>query len=156
MRIGDVEYTRSVVHANLATLNESEIETVNFAIGIKIRALLTRVQVTQRLSGVTTEGNSVFLENGDAIGAGITEAQLFSDVRAFPIYQQRNSLSTNGMTNYWGPRETLWWKILLPTVRIHFVDTVATSQSWQCVLHYRFAELTDDEIIEIAAQRAQE
>lgn len=155
MRIGDVEYTRSIVHANLASANVSEVERIHFALGIKIRPLLTRVQVTNRIQGVATGGTTVFLENGDAVNAGLSEVNLYADERALPIYQNRNQLSTEGMTNFWGPRETLWWKILLPQVRIHFVDSVITSTQWRVVLHYRFAELTDDEIIEIAAQRAQ-
>ncbi len=156
MRIGDIEYTRTVIHTNLAAANASEVEIINFAVGIKVRALLTRIQVTNRIQGVATGGTTVSFENGDSVGAGLTEVQMYSDLRLFPVYQNRNQLSTNGMVNFWGPRETTWWKLLFPTVRLHFVDSVITGTQWKCVLHYRFATLTDDEITEIAAQRSQE
>lgn len=153
MRIGDIEYTRNInVNAVGAT---SEISTVNFALGMKIRPLLVRVGVAMKTVSAATTDWGVFLENATDAGAGSTTAQMLTDVRMFTLYYQRQTLSTNGMSVTGPmPHQTLWWKMLLPQIQIHTI-AVAAGDDINIVLHYRFAELTDDEIIEIAAQRAQ-
>lgn len=153
MKIGDIEYTRKV-GVLTDTLQESEFTQVNFALGIQIRPLLTRVSCYLATAQAVTGNQIVFLENGDAIAETQTAAALIADARALPIHDIDTALSTNGMGFSW-PHESTWWKILLPTVRIHLVATVLSVSRVMVLLHYRFAELTADEIVEIAAQRAQ-
>lgn len=153
MRISDIEYTR-VINWNVAGTT-SELETVNFALGIQIRPILVRAQCSIKTVGVTTLDWGVWMENGESVGAGSTSAAMLTDSRLFPLLFQRQSISTNGMSvtgPY--PHETNWWKLMLPTVQV-FAIGAAIGDDIACVLHYRFAELTSDEIIEIAAQRAQ-
>jgi len=152
MRIGDIEYTR---HANAATAstNSSVRSLITFALGIKIRALLTRAQVFSADASAVTGQQGVFLENGTSVPTGLSTQGLIDDGRAHPLYITDQALSTNGMGQQVG-LETMWWKILLPDVRLHYVSTLAVTR-FVVTLHYRFVELTDDEIVEIAAQRAQ-
>ncbi len=153
MRIGDIEYTRGLT-ISTAAANSSVRGLLNYALGIKIRPLLTRVQCFIVDAGAGTGGQGIFLENGTAIDPGITLAALAADLRSHPLYISDQALSTNGMAITRG-FESTWWKILMPDVRIHAVSTVLAAMTISITLHYRFAELTDDEIIEIAAQRAQ-
>lgn len=152
MRIGDLEYTEVIDHVNLATTSLGE--NVNFSTGPKIRPLLTRAQVTMNLIGVTTLDAGVWLENDQQIGDGSTTVTLMEDQRAFPLYHVRQSISTNGAFVLTTPWETLWWKLLMPRVRVHAIG-YASGDEAVTVLHYRWVELTDDEIIEVAAQRSQ-
>ncbi len=154
MKIGDIEYTRSVHKGVIGTLDESERVELSFALGIQIRPLLTRVQVTALSGSAVSQTAIVSMENGSAMGAGLSTAALFREERAFPLWARRTTLVTSGINARTGPWETMWWKILLPDVTLHFAETTVVHE-WHVVLHYRFAELTSDEIVEIAAQRAQ-
>ena len=150
MRIGDVEYTRSV--AARLTGATSEIRSVSFATGLKARPLLTRVQAGGVGKLATSNSWGVFLENSNDVGAGLSIDSLMADEnRVHPLYIQRMTLVTSGISNLPGLTETLWWKILMPNIQIHFVGP--DTEEMFATLHYRFAELTDDEIVEIAAQR---
>lgn len=151
MRIGDIEYTRSV--AARLTGATSEIRDVGFATGIKVRPLLTRVQAGTKGGIATSDSYGVFLENGEEVAAGFSIDSLMADEsRTHPLYIARMTLVTSGISNIDCLKETLWWKILMPSIRIHFVGP--NTEEMFCTLHYRFAELTADEIVEIAAQRA--
>lgn len=153
MKIGDIEYTRNINFNMAGTV--SEIEVVNFALGIKIRPLLVRAQVSMKTVSVATTDWGVWFENGTTTGAGSTTAGILTDSRMFNLYYQRQSLSTNGMSVTGPmPHTTWWWKILMPQITIETVG-VAAGDDVQITLSYRFVELTDDEIVEIAAQRAQ-
>ncbi len=153
MRIGDIEYTRSFA-STTAVANTSVRQSLRFAVGIKVRALMTRVQCFQPTAGAGTGGAGVFLENGGSVPAALSIAALADDERAMPVFMYDQALSTNGLATT--PMfESLWWKILLPDVTMHFVSSVLAAATFRGTLHYRFAELTDDEIVEIAAQRAQ-
>ncbi len=153
MRIGDIEYTRRLV-GSTAVANSSVRVATSFALGIKVRPLLTRVQVWPFDAGAGTGGQAVFFENAQDVATALTIATLRDDARLHPIYVNDQALSTNGLAQVVG-FESTWWKILMPDMRIHFVSSVLASWSAVVNLHYRFVELTDDEIIEIAAQRAQ-
>ncbi len=152
MRIGDIEYTR---HTNAATAvtNSSVRTALSFALGIKVRPLLTRVQVGSADASAVTGQQGVFLENGQSVPTGLSTQGLIDDGRVHPLYLTDQALATNGMGQQ-VMLETMWWKILMPDIRIHWVSTLAVTR-FVATLHYRFVELTDDEIIEIAAQRAQ-
>jgi hypothetical protein len=131
----------------------SEIRDVSFATGIKVRPLLTRVQAGTVGKLATSDSYGVFLENGDDVGAGFSIDGLLADEnRVHPLYISRITLVTSGISNIACMFETQWWKILMPNVRVHFVGP--DTEELFATLHYRFAELTDDEIVEIAAQRA--
>lgn len=158
MRIGDIEYTRRVVLAQ-SVINTAVREEISFAVGIKVRALLTRVQVAVDGAAVVTGAQGVWLENGNSIAGGVTNGALQRDVRAFPVYFHDRAISITvegGLFGVTDMQETMWWKILFPQVTLHIADTTVAAIEGMVTLHYRFAELTDDEIIEIAAQRAQE
>ena len=154
MRIGDLEYTR---HINMTTVaaNTPFIAPVSFAVGIKVRPLLTRVQVHPSGASAVTGSQGVFLENGDGIVAGQTFGTLMADSRALPLWTHDNAISAGGFVGTVVSFETTWWKLLLPTIQVMLVDVIISTVETNVILHYRFAELTDDEIIEIAAQRAQ-
>ena len=153
MRIGDIEYTKSVVHG-IAVATTPETERIEFAIGIRIRPLLVRVQVNiETIGAAATNQIRVYLENGDA-AVPANSAAMPVDVRLMPIGTLSWFLTTSGFSAWQTPIETNWWKLLMPTVTLHYEGT-NVAESIKTVLHYRFAELTDDEIIEIAAQRAQ-
>lgn len=152
MQIGDIEYTREIFFEPSAATSESV--NVSYALGIQIRPLLVRTQVSYQFLSAATSEAIVALENGNGIPQGLTGAALMADNRAHLLYFQRRTLVTSGLANYVGPHELLWWKILLPDVTLHFVpDTVDANV--KVSLHYRFATLSDQEIVEIAAQRAQ-
>lgn len=153
MKIGDIEYTRTL-RIGLSGANSSEFATINFALGIKVRPLLTRVGVFPLGADAVTGGQFVAFENGAAIAAGITLANLRADLRVHPIYSTDMALVTSGISQV-VPFESTWWKILMPDVRVHGVSVNSAIGDYRVELHYRFAELTDDEIIEIAAQRSQ-
>ncbi len=156
MRIGDIEYTRVIQFGAQGTVNESELIDVSFALGIKIRPLLVRTLVAAAdVVGATTGGYGCFFENSREIPSDSTLNALVADERAHPLFTVRQVLNTNGMTQL-VPQERTWWKILLPNIRLHSVATAQTAVvNVSVTLAYRFAELTDDEIVEIAAQRAQ-
>lgn len=154
MKIGDLEYTR---HVNGTTVgaNTPLIIPVSFAVGIKIRPLLTRVQVHPTGASAVTGSQAVFLENGNGIVAGQTLGTLLTDTRAWPLWTHDNAISAGGFVGTVTSFESTWWKLLLPDIQVIIVDVIITAVEVNVNLHYRFAELTDDEIIEIAAQRAQ-
>jgi len=102
-----------------------------------------------------TGGQGVWFENSNDVDAGATLAATRSDTRLLPIWTQDNALATNGMGQVVS-FEMLWWKILLPQVRLHAVSVTTGVLDAVVLLSYRFAELTDDEIVEVAAQRAQQ
>lgn len=153
MRIGDIEYTR---HFTLITntVNESIVQNISFALGIKVRPLLTRVGVFCTSAQAITGLIEAYLENSEDIAAGITGNALEADQRAHPIWMMDFALATSGM-GFTMPFQTDWWKLLMPNIQIHLVASTLAVAEIVGTLHYRFAELTDDEIIEIAAQRAQ-
>lgn len=153
MRIGDVEYTRHVGIDQAAGGVTQGVE-VQFAVGIKIRALLVRTSTTLRNLVALTNDAGAWLENGNAIAAGLSVGAMMADSRAFTIAFERRTLLTSGFPVVQYPREVKFWKILLPTVTIH-ANLATAGDDTEVILHYRFAELTDDEIVEIAAQRAQ-
>lgn len=153
MQIGDVEYTRYIEGPVGAVIQESRNVDVSFAVGIKVRALLTRVGCFNVTAQAITGAQACFLENGQSIGATLTLGALLGDGRALPLHMTDYALSTNGM-GISRPFETMWWKILQPEVRLHSVGTTLAATQFLYVLHYRFATLTDDEIVEIAAQRS--
>ncbi len=152
MRIGDIEYA---VRVRLAPgiANTSVLSRIQFALGIKVRPLLTRVQAWNLGASAATGGQLIGLENGNSINTGITLAALRDDTRMLPVWAQDNALATNGM-GFAIPFESTWWKILMPEITIHGVSLLAPVLQSIVTLHYRFAELTDDEIVEIAAQRS--
>jgi len=152
VRIGDIEYTRTINNGDYGTV--SEITPVSFALGIKVRPLLVRTQVTRQPNTTATSSGGCWLENGSSVPAGLTATLCLEEPRLFPLDFMRQTLTTSGVGLGQWPTELTWWKILLPDVSIHFVGNAAAEEG-QCTLHYRFVELTDDEIIEIAAQRAQ-
>ena len=153
MRIGDLEYTRHVeIDTTVALISVNSL--VSYAVGIKVRPLLTRVQVTMHTAGAVSGSAGVFLENGESVPVGLDFNALLNDARVSPLAFLQKSLVTSGFPNVLYPVETMWWKLLLPTIALHFVAPNAGDDA-SVILHYRFAELTDDEIIEIAAQRAQ-
>lgn len=151
MRVGDLEFMARVQLAAGAA-DTSTFATINFALGIRTRPLLTKVQVFPFGATAVTSAQGVFLENGAAIAAGQSLAALRTDARLSPIWSQDSALSTNGMGLTF-PFQTDWSTILQPDVRIHEAQTVAATGIYVVLLHYRFAELTPDEIVEIAAQR---
>lgn len=154
MRIGEVEYTRRF-NVDQTVIDTSGFADITFAVGIKIRPLLTRIQATIMDAAAITGRGSVMFENSQQVGAAQTAATLDADDRLFPIANVDQALATNGMGRIVGPIETQWWKILLPDTRFHIVHNTIAGFGAVVVLHYRFAELTDDEVVEIAAQRAQ-
>lgn len=154
MRIGEVEYTRRF-NLDQTVINTSAFGDIAFALGIKIRALLTRVHCTIMDQGAITGRGSVFFENSQMVAGAQTAATLEADDRLFSIGNSEAALVTSGFPTITGPVETQWWKILLPDTRFHIVHNTIAGFGAVVTLHYRFAELTDDEIVEIAAQRAQ-
>lgn len=154
MRIGETEFTRRF-NLDQTVIDTSVFGDISFAVGIKVRALLTRIQATIMDAGAITGRGSVFWENGQGVPAAQTAATLEADDRLFNIANHEGALSTNGFNIVTGPVETTWWKILLPDTRFHIVHNTIAAFGAIVTLHYRFAELSDDEILEIAAQRAQ-
>lgn len=152
MRIGDVGYTRVVDLDTAGTT--SELIPIQFAVGIKVRALMTRITAWMNVIGAVTGSDFIFFENGQAIAAGATFQTILADNRAHVVFAYRQTLVTSGFPAIVGPVETEWWKILLPDVQFIAVSKTVSSEV-KCSIHYRFAELSDDEIVEIAAQRAQ-
>lgn len=152
MKIGDVEYTRNVSLIQ-AVVQESAIVDLSFAVGIKVRALLTRVDAFNSTAQAITGGQSCYFENSQSIGPGATQGELRDNPNMLPLHVTDYALSTNGM-GIARSNTTLWWKILMPEIRIHIVGTTLAATRYELTLHYRFAELTDDEIVEIAAQRS--
>lgn len=153
MRIGDVEYTRHV-GIDQASGGTTQGVAVQFAVGIKVRALLVRASTTLRNLVAITNDAGAWFENGDAVAAGLSTGAMLADSRTITLAFQRQTLVTSGFPTLQYPIEVKFWKILMPTVTIH--SNLATAgDDMEVILHYRFAELTDDEIIEIAAQRAQ-
>lgn len=151
MRIGDIEYTRHIDNESVGP--SSERQRISFAIGLKIRPLLTRVQVSMPIVGVVSADSGVWFENGEAFPSAQVFSVCMSDNRLMPIFVARRTLVTSGFPAPEGPKETTWWKILMPTVTIHAFS--GTNTPMTTILHYRWVELTDDEIVEIAAQRGQ-
>jgi hypothetical protein len=154
MQVGDLEFTR---HVNITTdvANESMHETVSFAVGIKTRPLLTRVGVFPSGASAVTGTQAVFLENGVQIAENSTFGTLALDARAIPLWMHDNAISATGFVGTVVPFQTDWWKLLLPDIQIIVVDVILSAVEVNVTLHYRFATLTDDEILELAAQRAQ-
>lgn len=153
MKIGDIEYTRKV-RVVTDTATESENTQVSFAVGVKLRALLTRVSVHPAGASAVTNAQGVYMENGQDLAEDLSIGQLQLDNRALPLWTHDDALATNGMGSVVS-FESLWWKILMPGIQIIAVTSVLASISVEVLLHYRFAELTPDEVIEIAAQRSQ-
>ena len=153
MRIGDIEYTRRN-QMSTGAINISTIVNLSFALGIKIRPLLTRALVVCHSALAISGQLAVYFENGQNLAGGIGSGILEADTRLFPLWVQDGALVTSGFMQTY-PFESTWWKILLPDVRLHAVSSAVAVSAFTVVLHYRFATLTDDEIIEIAAQRAQ-
>jgi hypothetical protein len=153
MRIGDLEYTRRVF-LQPGVADTSVNTNVVFAVGIKVRPLLTRVLVAPIGALAVTGGQLIGLENGNSVPSALSLTGLRDDARVLPLWSWDNALATNGM-GFVAPFESTWWKLLLPNIQIHAASLILGVQAI-VVLHYRFAELTDDEIVEIAAQRAQE
>jgi hypothetical protein len=154
MRIGDIEYTRRIDMSTGGVANVSSIVDVQFALGIKIRPLWTRAQVAMGDASAITGSLAVFFENATSVAGAASAGALNAEPSLFPIYFQDYALSTNGI-GISAMFESTWWKLLLPQIRLHLVASTLTGVQAIITLHYRFAELTDDEIVEIAAQRAQ-
>ena len=153
MQVSELEFTRHV-SAGVASAGSSAAAEVGFALGIRIRPLLTRVQAWPQDASAATGAMGAWLENGNDVPTGATFATLQADSRLAPVWMMDYALATNGM-GMAVPFESTWWKLLQPDVRIHVVSSVLTNFDITVILHYRFAELTGDEIIELAAQRAQ-
>lgn len=151
MRIGDIEYTQRGILTNTVG-NASEFFTLAFAVGLKIRPLITRISVFPLGASAVTGGQGVWFENGNLEDAGQTLAAMRLNANLLPLWTQDNALATNGMGMV-VPFENTYWKIAQPQVRFHGVSTVIAILDAVVVMHYRFAELTPDEVIEIAAQR---
>lgn len=151
MRIGDVEFTQRGILVN-ASGNASEFFTLAFAVGLKIRPLITRIGVYPLGAAGATGGQGVWFENGNLVDAGATLATLRSDPNLLPVWTWDAALVTSGIATV-VPFETTMWKIAQPQVRFHGVSVNTGVLDAVVVMHYRFAELTPDEVIEIAAQR---
>ena len=152
MNIGDVEYTITGSRTLTANL-VSEREEINFAVGIKVRALLVRATVAMDIASVVNFQAGIYLENGTSLAEGVNANALFNEVRLIPLIHRSARIATSGVFDLQGPKETLHWKILQPQISIHFVGPLA-ADDFRWTLAYRFAELTDNEIVEIAAQRS--
>lgn len=151
MRIGDVEYTK-VVKVAIAAADTPQYTDVAFALGIKVRPVLVRTQAGFP-AGVGATGNGfILLENGQQSEPG-TKIELTEDERLHWLYGEVRGTPTED--RFTGLNELNWFKVLLPQIRLHFAGESTADRPF-VTLHYRFCELSDDEILEIAAQRAQE
>lgn len=152
MKIGDLEYHKTIVHA-FAAATTPESEDIGFALGIRIRPLLVRTHVTIEVIGAAaTNQIRCYLENGASVVPADTAA-MQNDPRLMAIGHLSWFLTTSGFDVWVPPKELNWSMLLRPTVRIHFEGT-STAERVKTTLFYRFAELTSDEIVELAAQRA--
>ena len=155
MRIGDIEFTKTLT-ITPTVADAPEATRVDYALGIKIRPLLVRAQVTEvggSNFGSAADEDRVWLENGDSAAPADALAAA-TDPRLLPLFALGHAFVTSGGAASLMMQETNWWKLLLPRITI-WTDLEVTATLVTVVLHYRFAELTDDEIVEIAAQRAQ-
>lgn len=151
MRVGDIEYTRHVTFGVLGAT--SIIVPVDFAVALKFRPVLTRVQSTIPNTSAIVETYGVFIENGNEVPAGLTVPAMLTEARLIPLRVNRRVLVTSGFPETDDPHELNFWKILSPNVSLHAASFA--NPNCTVILHYRFAELTDDEIVSIAQQRAQ-
>ncbi len=151
MIIGDLEFTRHVPHDQVAA--EGESVNVAFAVGQTLRALLVRTQVTVNTVHAITGSSGVFFENGNAVADALSFQLMLRDSRLIPLFFERRVLVTSGFPVVVTPWELRFWKLLIPDVTVHFHGPV--TQQAVAILHYRFAELTPAEVLDVASQRAQ-
>lgn len=155
MRLSDIEFTRRI-QLDQSVANTAARVTVSFASGVarNIVPFMTRCHVWVSDIAAITGRFGVGFENGQTIGAGVGVDSILEDLRIQVVYGGDAALVTSGFPTQLGPIETNWHTILLPEVNFHGGHSTLASWSAGVNIHYRFAELTDDEVVSLAAQRS--